>query len=278
MRPDVAVPDPMSSGPDVSVLLTCFNQAAFVAEAVDSILAQDAGLLEVVVADDASEDGTRAVALARLSQRPGLPVRALPRDRRAGATRNFFRGVAACAAPFVAVLEGDDYWTDPQKLSLQRAVLLERPECTVCAGNFEIMDMATGARTLRAPAGDGVRLCGPEALIADNLPGNMSAAMYRRAVFPLLPAQLPEVRCGDWLLNICAAELGPLAFMHRPMSIYRKNAGGIWASLGQEAQLRLLVSLVEEYDGVTGGRHREAFAQAGAGFRRELTALQAACT
>ena len=85
---------------------------------------------------------------------------------------------------------------------------------------------------------------------------------------------MQERRCGDWLLNICTARSGPLAFLHSPMSVYRRNTGGIWSSLSRRQQLRLLLDLVPEYDAATDGMYRDAFATVAAGFGRELAALE----
>lgn len=262
--------------PEVSVLLACYNQASFIGEAIQGILRQEIEEpYEVIVADDASTDGTREIAALLFEARPEVSVRFLYSDKNLGPVRNYFRGIAACHSPFLALLDGDDYWTDPTKLSTQVQFLREHPECDVCATNFYFLDADTGNVSHRVPVSAMVSFHTATDLIADNIPGNLSACMYRSATLRSLAANLENRRCGDWLLNICATHFGPLGFLHKPMSVYRRKNGGIWTTLSRPQQLRMLLNLVPEYDAATGGIYQSAFAQVAASFHRELAELDA---
>src|SRR5437868_2369150 len=96
----------MASDPLVSVLVPAFNDAAFLAEALDSVLAQDVYSLEVIVSDDASTDGTLDVARA-YAARDGR-VRVLVNAENLGMTRNWNRALAEARGEFVLKLDADD--------------------------------------------------------------------------------------------------------------------------------------------------------------------------
>ena len=260
--------------PAISVLMACYNQVEFITAAIEGILIQETGaLLEVVVADDASTDGTRELAVRLLPQRPGLEVRFLPSDINLGATENYFRGFLACRAPLVALLDGDDYWTRPDKLAVQSAFLTMHPHYSCCATNYQMLDMATGLLAPRVEVDGTISSHTAHDLILENIPGNLSACMYRRSALVSLAEELRGARCGDWLINICVARDGPLGFLHESMSVYRRGNGGMWSSLSLADQFRLLLDLIPEYDRLTNGTFGETFARAAAGFRGELARL-----
>lgn len=109
----------MIERPLVSVVIPAFNAEAFVAEAIESALAQDYEPREVIVVDDGSTDRTSAVASS-------YPVRCVTQPNGGqAAARN--AGVAFCRGPLVAFLDADDLWM-PGKLSGQVAYLMAHPE------------------------------------------------------------------------------------------------------------------------------------------------------
>jgi glycosyltransferase involved in cell wall biosynthesis len=237
---------------DLSVLLVTYNHAPFVAEAVRSVLAQRIGTpFEIVVADDASEDGTRDIIVHELRDATSIPVRFLDHSRNRGMMRNYQRAFEACNSRYVAVLEGDDYWLSPDKLARQMAVLDTYRDCPLCGTNFHFFDAASGSTFPRVPASDTISFLGPADLIAENMPGNFSACIYRIEALRSLPPRLFDVLAADWIVNICAARSGPLAFLHEPMSFYRLHAGSFWSSLPAEERHRERLKLIPIYDEIT---------------------------
>jgi glycosyltransferase involved in cell wall biosynthesis len=109
----------MNEQPLVSAVIPAFNAEAFVAEAIESALAQDYAPVEVIVVDDGSTDRTAAIA-------SGYPIETLMQSNRGqAAARN--AGVAVARGTFVSFLDADDLWM-PSKLSTQVAHLVAHPE------------------------------------------------------------------------------------------------------------------------------------------------------
>jgi len=95
----------------VSVVTITYNQARYIAEAVDSVLMQAGDFdLEYIVADDASSDGTQAVLQAYQESHPDR-IQVVLRDRNVGAQRNLADALSKCTGRYVALLDGDDFWT-----------------------------------------------------------------------------------------------------------------------------------------------------------------------
>jgi len=108
----------------VSCIVPAYNSERFIAEALDSILAQTWRPIEVIVADDGSEDGTLEVV-----GRYGSAVRVVSQATAGpSTTRNL--GLTAATGDFIAFLDADDLW-HPEKLSIQMARFEERPDLDI---------------------------------------------------------------------------------------------------------------------------------------------------
>jgi len=121
--------------PRVSVVVPCYNAERYLAEALDSALAQKDIAIEVLVADDGSSDGTSDV-LARYGDRVGV----LHQDHRGpSAARNAC--LAASRGEYVALLDADDRFR-PGKLARQAAVLDARSDVGLVYTGWDVIDGA----------------------------------------------------------------------------------------------------------------------------------------
>src|SRR5882672_6480832 len=131
----------------VSVSVITYNQEEFIAQAIDSILRQEVSFdYEIVIGEDASTDRTREIVL-ELERRHPDRIRVMLRDagtserdraRGLGGKTNFVQGIQDCRGKYVALLDGDDYWTDSHKLQKQVDFLERHPECSLCFHNAEM--------------------------------------------------------------------------------------------------------------------------------------------
>jgi glycosyltransferase involved in cell wall biosynthesis len=175
--------------PLVSCIVPVFNGERYLAEALDSILAQSYRPLEIIVADDGSTDGTPAVVASygdrvRYESQPTAGP---------AATRNL--GLRTARGAFVAFLDADDLW-HPEKLARQMARFDARPEIGVCVThvqNFWIPDLTEEERRFR-----GHRR-------AEALPGYYTSTLLaRRSVFDTVGQFNPALWHSDateWFLR-----------------------------------------------------------------------------
>lgn len=129
--------------PLVSVLMASYNAASWIGESIESVLAQTYPHSELVVADDASTDGTTAIVARYAAQHPNQ-VRLIRARERAGPTRRRNDALEAARGPLLAWLDHDDIWL-PAKLEKQVAVLEEHPEVGLVYTGYEAFDDETGA-------------------------------------------------------------------------------------------------------------------------------------
>ena len=179
--------------PLVSVMIPVYNGEAYLAEAIDSVLAQSYRPVEVIVVDDGSDDGSGAVA-----QRYGDPVRYVRQDRGGnGAARN--RAVAMATGELFTFLDADDRLA-PNALERLVAVLSEDPNLVAVYGHvreFVSPDIDPEALARLRPPIDRVAGC---------LPTNM---LMRREAFLRVGDFPTHLRVGvtvDWSAR--AAESG----------------------------------------------------------------------
>jgi glycosyltransferase involved in cell wall biosynthesis len=236
----------------LSVLLVTYNQERYIHQALQSLFGQViGGPIELVVADDGSTDRTVDVIAEHGGKDPRFRFVYLEHSSNLGITRNYQRGFAACSGQYVAVLEGDDYWTSPEKLLRQCKFLDAHWECDLCAVNYFTYDEDRAQFTARTAIGSGHRLLGAREQIFNNLASNFSTCMYRKTALDSLPQGLFETTSYDWIVNICVARRSLIGFLEEPMSVYRLHGGGVWTKTPYADQLRSQLDLIPTYDALT---------------------------
>lgn len=246
----------------INILLVTYNHEQFVREAMDSVLLQNySGEIELIVADDASKDGTVDVIRAYEGRDPRITFTYLDSSQNRGITRNYERAFAACNADYVAVLEGDDYWTSPDKLTKQVEFLQDHRECVLCGTNYIVFDEAKARYTTRVHGFEGFTYLDSRSLIFDNLIGNFSTCVYRTSALRKLPKELFEIKAYDWAVNIYLGQFGLIAFLNNPMSVYRVHPKGTWSLLTYQQKLAEQLELIPHYDKMTGHFFHDEFAR-----------------
>jgi len=105
--------------PLVSVHMITYNQALYVAQAIESIVAQKTNFFfELVIGEDCSTDNTRDVVLEYKKLYPDI-IQLITSDNNVGVVNNTRRVTAACKGKYIAYCEGDDFWHNPNKLQKQ---------------------------------------------------------------------------------------------------------------------------------------------------------------
>ena len=147
----------------VSVVMPAFNHARFVADALQSVLAQDYPDFEVIVADDGSADGTAAI-VRQIATADKRVVPVLSEDNR-GISANHNRALDRCTGEFVALLASDDLML-PGKLAAQVDFLNAHPDCGVCTHDMEVFDSESDKTLYRLYERFEPKIGGPEVMFA----------------------------------------------------------------------------------------------------------------
>jgi glycosyltransferase involved in cell wall biosynthesis len=220
----------------LSVMIITYNHERFIAHAIESVLAQRVKFdYEIVIGEDCSTDDTRAVIMDFHLRYPGRIVPLL-RDQNIGAMRNLEATLAACRGRYIALLEGDDYWTSREKLERQVDFLDTHPGSSMCCHRVQYLDetgLAEADIFPSLPAGSYTI----EDLLRENFVMTCSAVL-RRDLVPVLPPWFRKMKLGDWPMFALAARHGTIELMDEVMAVYRLHAGSNWSSLPSITRLR----------------------------------------
>jgi glycosyltransferase involved in cell wall biosynthesis len=204
--------------PTVSVAIWTCNHEAFIGEAIESVLAQDHPLLELVVADDHSSDDTPRI-LADYASRHRDVIRPVLHEGNRSIVANVNRALASCSGELVAILDGDDVYL-PGKLAAQVDVFVREPDVVLCRHPVEVFDDRTGA-TLRIedPNPEQTRAGAIDLVARGNFVPTGSSMMRRAA----MPGSVPAVirNAPDWILAIETARKGTILRIPEVLARYR---------------------------------------------------------
>jgi hypothetical protein len=247
----------------VSVVVVTYNHRPYIEQALASVLAQrSAHEIEILISDDASTDGTRELVQA-WGARHRDRVRLLISERNLNSNEVIARALRACRGDYVALLDGDDYWTAADKLDAQVRFLEDHPGCSGCFHNVEVVEEGTPWRARRNSC-DEPRVRDLDDLMTMN-PAATCSLMFRRAAVADLPPWFEPLMCGDWALLLLAARHGPVGYINRVLATYRVHPGGVWSRLTRVEQLQesvdVLLSLAEPFDAAHISRARSRAAR-----------------
>jgi glycosyltransferase involved in cell wall biosynthesis len=223
--------------PKVSVEVITYNHAPFIAQALDSVLNQKAGFeFEIVVGDDYSTDGTREILKSYADRHPQR-IRLLLHPQRLGphkpgleGKRNFLATYRSCRGEYIALLDGDDFWTDKRKLEKQVEFLQAHPNCSLCCHPVAVEYSGERHRHWNRVIGESQKeTCTLEDILRLETKPEMPtpSMMIRQRSLPSFPAWFDGVFNGDYAIQVLLAERGDVGFLPDCMAVHRKHAGGL---------------------------------------------------
>lgn len=228
----------------VSVLMITYNHEKYIAQAVNSVLMQQVDFdYELVVGEDCSTDNSRNVLLSFQERYPDK-IRLLSSETNVGVNRNFIRTYRACPGQYIALLEGDDYWTSPHKLQQQVDFLENHSEFGGCFHNVQMyFEDETKSQRLMRPSDQPKIVTLKDLLAAKIIP--TCAVMFRNGLFEGFPDWAFSLKMTDWLVYILTAQYGPFGYLDAVMATYRIHSGGVWSSMNYIQQLAADIEFLE---------------------------------
>lgn len=231
---------PRAAEPLVSVCCVTYNHARFIRDALEGFLMQEADFpFEVIVHDDCSTDGTTELLREYEARFPGrLRVMYEEENQFSKGKKMFALTFAEARGKYVALCEGDDYWTDPRKLARQAALMEAHPEYAFSFHPARWLDHQGAEVVERKFAPPFVR----ESYTIDDLleQGNFiptCSTMFRGELLRDYPAWMYRTSYGDVALYLYAATRGRIGFVGEPMAAYRFHGAGAWGGQNYRAHL-----------------------------------------
>ena len=219
------------NAPTVSVVIPSYNHERFIGEAIDSVLGQTLADLELIVIDDGSRDGSRALIRGYAGRDPRVT---LVEQANAGAHAAINRGLGLARGQFLAILNSDDRFA-PQRLARLHEVCAQGADFVVSAARLIdgdsrlIEDPDHWWNAMMRAFRDRAREVGSvDGLLFGNYTVSTSNFFFRRALFEVLGPLRAYRYVMDWDYALRAALHAPGRFAYladEPLLDYRLHGG-----------------------------------------------------
>ena len=248
-----------ATAPKLTVVLTTYNEERFIGQAIDSVLAQETGFpFELVVIDDCSTDRTREIVI-RYQQAHPERIRLVLAEINRCDNVDFMREVEQAAGEYVAILDGDDYWTSPHKLQKQVEFLDRHPECAVSAHNA-LMFYEDGSRDPRNTNPPNQKEILTIEDLFENRMVHTATVVVRKAAIGRFPVVYADEKCADWAMLLLATGRGTIGYIDEIMAVYRIHARGFWTGSSGAEQQRRIAEFYENAREYVPSEYRDAIA------------------
>lgn len=255
--------------PLVSICCATYNHQAYIRDCLEGMLAQKADFaFEILVHDDASTDGTREIVAEYEARYPERIKGVYQQENQyskgiRAVVTHFLRPLAQ--GEYIALCEGDDYWTDPHKLALQVAVMKRYPAVSLCFHAAAILRPDGKLRGRYAPYRQSRVAC-MEDIIRRKIHFCPTASLLlRKADWLDYPDFFIRCHVGDYPLMLYFATRGDVYYLHKKMAVYRKKHPGSWTLtyIGSSRDTQLLqmqteVDMLAEFDRYTAYKYHDA--------------------
>lgn len=224
----------INTKPKVSIVCVTYGHEKFISEAIDSFLVQKTNFpFEIIVGEDCSPDNSKAIIREYAKTYPNIII-AILRDKNIGALPNFLDLLSMAKGEYIAICDGDDYWTDEQKLQKQVDFLDANLDYTMsCHWVKQIFEDSSEPEKILSPWDYSSKSTKRKNHLAfkDFFPINAVASlsvMYRWCLKSKLPAWMAQHKVGDLPLHLIHADKGKVGVINEVMGVYRKHPAGVW--------------------------------------------------
>ncbi len=220
-----------------------FNQEKYIAQAIESVLVQITKFdYELVIGEDCSTDKTRKIVIDYQKKYPNK-IRLILNRHNIGANLNFDNAFMACKGKYIAILEGDDYWTLPSKLQKQVDFLENNPEYAISAHAVDIISQSNKESFVPDTIKKNPK---KEYTMRDLIHENFiptCSVVYRKINGLILPSWMKHVSYQDLPLHILHAQYGKISYFPEVMACYRVHSGGMWANRDKLFKIKRTITI-----------------------------------
>mgnify|MGYP001771396543 CR=1 FL=1 len=230
----------------VSVQCLVYNHASYLRQCLDGFVMQKTSFkYEVIVHDDASTDGSTDIIRDYAQKFPNIFKVIIQHQnvysKGISPTKKYV--LPLCTGKYIAMCEGDDYWTDPYKLQKQVDYMEAHPECAICFHPVMVHDQRTGDEypdTLtKVPQ---ITTINDLARLSNYI--HMPSVMYRHNQEVIWKMeQLGKTGVGDYLMSMLYAENGNICKLPDYMAVYRQGVG-VWTGPNSDGEKNMFTWIV----------------------------------
>ena len=205
----------------VSICMITYNHEKYISQAIDSVLTQKTNFdFQLIIGEDCSQDKTREIVINYQKKYPQI-IRLLLANKNQGMMANWIKTLQVAKSQYLAVLEGDDYWTDRYKLQKQVDFLDKHPNHSLCFHSVEAFYQDQPDKTYLIPSK--TENFNFKSLLQHNFITACSV-MYRHGLVKKIPDWFLSLNIGDWPYHLLHASKGKIGFINQVMARYRRHS------------------------------------------------------
>lgn len=240
--------------PMVSVHVSTYQHADFIRDCMEGVLMQETDFpFEIIIGEDESSDGTREICKEYADRYPekirlflhrrenNIAIHGRPTGKFQQTYSRFM-----CRGKYIALCQGDDYWTDPQKLQKQVDFLEKYTQCSICFTAARILSVQTESYEEKLRPEESSSLQKTYTLgefLERALYFFLGSAVGRNDLWENIPSYFFESPVDDWPLFVRYGMEGEMGFINEVTCIYRKHKDGIWAGSSAFDKYRVQIDM-----------------------------------
>jgi glycosyltransferase involved in cell wall biosynthesis len=216
----------------LSVVMITYGHESYIGEAINGVLMQNCDFeVELIIANDCSPDSTHDVVNNLINTHPkGNWIKYTRHNSNLGPMGNSIWAFSQAKGKYIAICEGDDFWTDSNKLQRQVDFLEKNQGFSITFTDYNILNenlkkIETAGLKNRFKTKNIFSL--RDIIITNFIPTLTVVFRNNNVVFPGNNYKLFPV---DWPLHILNAKTGKIKFLPYTTAVYRKHDGGICSS------------------------------------------------
>ncbi|WP_394752350.1 glycosyltransferase family 2 protein [Crenothrix sp.] len=230
---EISAPSRFAEKPVVSVSMITYNHKNYIEEAINGVLMQETDFeVELVISNDNSPDQTDAIIQRILKEHPKSHwIKYIKHEKNIGMMPNLIDNLQRCTGEYIAICEGDDYWTDPLKLQFQIDEMKKNPNCDLCFHPAEIISGLLKTANITAfHSTENKIFTASEIITGDGGFCPSPSLLIKKTIISPIPDFLNNAPVGDYFLQILGAINGGALYLSKVMSAYRININESWTS------------------------------------------------
>ena len=237
--------------PTVSVAMITYNHEKYIEEAINSVLMQQCDFeVELLITNDKSTDRTDAIIRKIMSShKNGSWIKYISREENLGMMGNYIQTFTETSGKYIAICEGDDFWTDPLKLQKQVDFFNQNPEVSFVfhAASFLLNSGEIGIYNGHANLQETGIISTATFLENESNTYVSASSMLRRDVVSNMPDWFKNAFVGDYPIMFLALEKGKIGYLKDNMATYRIASDGSWSNsnLGYKKRFTLFKKKIE---------------------------------
>jgi acetyltransferase-like isoleucine patch superfamily enzyme len=220
-----------------------YNHEAFISEAIEGVLMQKTLFpIQLVIGEDCSTDNTRKICMKYKENYPNK-IKLLMPNENLGIQQNFLYTFQECTGKYIALCEGDDYWTDPYKLQKQVDFLEANEDFAICFHDTFEHNKKNPLSNFYYCSNLNKDVFELKDLLYSNFIPTCSAVFRNTNIVQNLPLWVFKSPAGDWVLHILNAKEGKIKYINEVMGVHRIHDSGTWSKNSQIKNLRNVLSI-----------------------------------